>query len=181
MPTFRFVVRGAKTGRTRKPVVRAIDLATARASVEAEGTLIEGWEELPFPPASPELIDQVRRLGVELPAEPTQPECVFEILRWCVVNCRDATIALPVDAYSPPWRATVEPHGFRRSKEGLRLRCWFTEPDDAPEVVTDDQTTGWHLYLIEDIEWAEVGERTFEPRAYKRAEDEAAVIEFSFP
>jgi hypothetical protein len=54
-------------------------------------------------------------------------------------------------------------------------------PDEA-DVVYDFQVAGWHLCLIEDIEWAEATLRTFEHRSYTRATDEVGPsIVFRWP
>lgn len=69
----------------------------------------------------------------------------------------------------------IEPHGFRRSKEGFRVRCYLPPQENEPDVVTADQTEGWHLYLIEDIDWIEATQTGFTPRPYKRNDDEASI------
>ena len=115
---------------------------------EAEDTVVDECVELPYPPAEPSLVQQVVRLGIEVGDAPSKPECVFEILRWCIHHRRVARIVYHTDVQGNPWRPDVEPHGFRRSRDGFRVRCYLPPRDDEPEVVSDYQTTGWHLYLV---------------------------------
>jgi hypothetical protein len=175
MPSFQISGRGAATGRKRKRVVRAIDRSTALAILEAEGTLVDECVELPLPAASREVLDHVASLGVTLPAAPSRPECVFEVLRWCILNRKVASFVYLTDVEGHPWRARVEPHGFRRSKEGYRLRCYVPAQQGESDVVADFQTEGWHLYLVEDIDGIEASQTTFEQRAYTRSDDEVAI------
>jgi hypothetical protein len=155
--------------------MRALDRDTVLASMESEGTLVDECIELPYPTAEPSLVDQVTRLGISVPDHPTKPECVFEVLSWCARNQRVASISYLTDLEGRPWRTSVEPHGFRRSKEGFRLRCYRPAAVNDPDVVSDFQTDGWHLYLIEDIEWAEATPSSFHPRPYSRSHDEVSI------
>lgn len=159
--------------------MRAIDQAAALATMEAEGTLVDECVELPYPLASRELRDHLLGLGVTIAEEPSRPECVFEILRWCILNRRRAHIQHLTDVEGNPWRAQVEPHGFRRSREGFRLRCYLPWQENEPDVVSDFQTAGWHLYLVEDIDWVQATQSAFEARPYRRTDDEAS-LEISF-
>jgi len=155
--------------------VRAIDQAAALALVEAEGTVVDRCVELPHPSASPELRERVANLGIGLSDDSSRPECVFEILRWCLVNRRHAAIQYLADVEGSPWFARVEPHGFERSREGLRLRCYLPAQENEPDVVADFQVSGWHLYLLEDIDSAEAIDSQFESRPYRRADDEEPI------
>ena len=71
--------------------------------------------------------------------------------------------------------ARVEPHGFHRSREGYRLRCYLPAREDELDVVSDFQVAGWHLYLLEGIEAIEAMETPFEPRAYRRTDDDVSM------
>jgi hypothetical protein len=175
MPSFEISGHGKSTGRKRKREVRAIDRSTAIAIVEAEDTLVDDCVELPYPSADRELLDQVATLGITVGDEPSRPECVFEVLRWCILHRRVALIVHLTDIDGNPWRATVEPHGFRRSKEGIRLRCYVAAQTDEPEVVADFKIEGWHLYLVEDIQWAQATSTSFEARPYRRSGDEISI------
>lgn len=175
MPSFQVLGRGKSTGRKRKRIVRAIDRSTALVIMDAEGTLVDECLELPHPFASRELRDHVADLGVTLFDEPSRPECVFEVLRWCIVNRKYASVQYLTDVEGNPWRARIEPHGFRRSKEGFRLRCYLPRQENEPDVVSDYQTEGWHLYLVEDIDWIEATQTGFERRPYTRSDDEVSL------
>jgi len=143
--------------------------------MDAEGTLVDECVELPYPPANRELVEHVASLGVDLPSEPSRPECVFEVLRWCIRRHRLVSIVYLTDVEGHPWSAQVEPHGFGSSKEGIRLRCYLPTQNNEPDVVSDFQTCGWHLYLIEDIEWAQGGLTDFKPRPYTQGDDEVSL------
>ena len=175
MPSFQVSGRGKSTGRKRKRVVRAIDQSTAITVMEAEGTQVDECLELPYPSADRQLVDHVGSLGVILGERPSRPECVFEVLRWCIVNQKYASIQHLTDVEGNPWRARVEPHGFQRSKEGYRVRCYLPSQENEPDTVTADQIEGWHLYLVEDIESIEATPIGFERRPYRRADDEASL------
>jgi hypothetical protein len=175
MASFQILGRGKSSGRQRKRSVRAIDQAAALALMEAEGTLVDHCVELPYPQASPELRDHVASLGIRISEDSSRPECVFEILRWCLVNRRHAAIRYLTDVEGNPWSAHVEPHGFQRSPEGFRLRCYLPAHENEPDVVSDFQVSGWHLYLLEDIDSVEATESKFEPRPYRRTDDEASM------
>lgn len=143
--------------------------------MDAEGTLVEDCVELLEPAADRTLVAQVEGLGITLLGAPSRPECVFEILRWCIVNRRVASIVYLTDIEGNPWRARIEPHGFRRSGEGFRLRCYLPPQDQEPDVVSDYQTARWHLYLVEDIESVEPTQASFEARPYTRSDDEVSI------
>ena len=179
MPSFQISGRGQSTGRNRKRTVRAIDRPAALNMMKAEGTLVDECVELPYPLASRELRDHLSGLGVSLAEEASLPECVFEVLRWCIVNRRRVHIQHLTDVEGKPWRAQVEPHGFQRSREGFRLRCYLPGQDNEPDVISDFQIAGWHLYLIEDIDWVQATESLFEPRPYRRTDEEVS-LEISF-
>ncbi len=150
--------------------------------MDAEGSVVDECVELPYPPASPELGEHLRALGVTVADDSSLPECVFEVLRWCIVHRRAARIRYLTDVQGNPWIAVVEPHGFRKSREGFRLRCYLPPPDDEPDVVSDFQIAGWHLYLIEDIEQIEATSQTFEDRLYRRVDDDVSItIAFTAP
>lgn len=155
--------------------MRAIDQAAALALMEAEGTLVDTCVELPYPQASLELRDHVASLGVRMSEDSSRPECVFEILHWCLVNRRYAAIRYLTDVEGNPWCARVEPHGFQRSREGFRLRCYLPAQENEPDVVSDFQVSGWHLYLLEDIDSVEATESKFESRPYRRTDDEVSM------
>lgn len=162
--------------------MRALDRATVLEMMEAEATDVDECIELPYPSAEQALVDQVARLGLSLPDRPSQPECVLEVLNWCIRNLRIASIKYLTDVEGNPWRTNVEPYAFRRSKEGFRLRCYRPVEQDEPDVVSDFQIDGWHLYLIEDIEWAEATPASFQPRPYTRSRDEVSIdISFRAP
>ncbi len=175
MPTFQVTGRGKATNRKRRRTARALERATVLAMMEAEGTLVDECIELPYPSAEQALVEQVTRLGIFVPDRPSQPECGFEVLNWCVRNQRVASIKYLTDVEGSPWRTSVEPHGFRRSKEGFRLRCYRPAEPNEPDVVSEFQTDGWHLYLIEDIEWAEATPASFQSRPYARSRDEVSI------
>jgi hypothetical protein len=175
MPFFEVIGRGKDSGRQRRREIRALDQATVLATMEAEGTLVDQCIELPYPAASPQLIEVTDRLGLALGEEASKPECVFEILNWCHQHHRVALIEYLTDIEGRPWRTFVEPYGFRRSKEGFRLRCFRPLEENEPEVVSDFQTEGWHLYLVEDIEWAAPAAGSFRPRPYRREPDEVSI------
>ena len=182
MPTFEIAGKGKASGRKRKRTVRTIDRAAALAVMEAEGTLVDECVELPYPPASHELRDRVLSLGVSITDDASHPECVFEVLRWCIVHRRCARIRYLTDVDGNPWSAVVEPHGFQRSREGFRLRCYLPPDEHEPDVVSDFQIAGWHLYLIEDIEQIEATSLAFEQRPYRRTDDEVSItISFAAP
>ena len=104
------------------------------------------------------------------------------MLRWCILHRRCARIRYLTDVEGPPWTAVVEPHGFERSREGLRLRCYLPPSEHEPDVVSDFQISGWHLYLIEDIERIKPASLAFEQRPYRRTDDEVSVgISFTAP
>ena len=175
MPTFQISGRGKISERKRRRSVRVIDRATVLKLMEAEGTLVDECVELPYPPASPALRDYVLGLGVSLAHDASHPECVFEVLRWCIVHRRAARIRYLTDIDGSPWNAVIEPHGFQRSREGFRVRCYLPPTEPEPDVVADFQVSGWHLYLIEDIEQIEVTSVAFEPRPYRRTDDEVSI------
>jgi hypothetical protein len=175
VPTFQILGRGKASGRARKRTLRVIDRATALKMMEDEGTLVDECVELPYPAASPELRNHLLGLGVTTADDASHPECVFEALRWCIVHRRCARIRHLTDVEGNPWIAVVEPHGFRRSREGFRLRCYLPPSEHEPDVVADFQIAGWHLYLIEDIEQIEVTSAAFEQRPYRRTDDEVSI------
>lgn len=175
MPWFQISGRGVLTGRKRRREVRVLDRATALAMMAAEDTLVEECVELPDPQADAKLVAHAEGLGVSFEYQPSRPECIFEILRWCVIHHRVVSITYHTDLDGIPWQPGVEPHGFQRSKEGFRLRCYLPSGDSEPEVVFESQVAGWHLYLIEDIEWAEATEEIFKPRPYRHIDDEVAI------
>jgi hypothetical protein len=175
MPTFQIVGRGNTSGRKRGRSVRVVDRANALKLMEAEDTLVDECVELPYPPASPELRDYVLRLGLSLSHDASHPECVFEVLRWYIVHRRCARIRYLTDVDGTPWRPVVEPHGFHRSREGFRLRCYLPPAEHEPLVVSDFQIAGWHLYLIEDIEQIEATDVIFNERPYRRTDDDAPI------
>jgi hypothetical protein len=181
MPIFHIVGRGKASGRARKRTLRMLDRDTALAMMEAEGTAVDECVQLPYPPASRELRNHLRSFGVSTADDASHPECVFEVLRWCIVQCRAARIRYLTDAQGNPWTVVVEPHGFQRSKEGFRLRCYLPPSDNEPDVVCDYQIAGWHLYLIEDIEEVEVTSSAFERRQYGRTDDVSITISFTAP
>jgi hypothetical protein len=159
-----------------------LDRETALTMMDAEGTIVDEWVELPYPPASRELRDQVLGLGVSTADDASLPECIFEVLRWCITHRRCARIRYLADLQGSPWVAVVEPHGFQKSREGFRLRCYLPPADDEPDVVSDFQIAGWHLYLIEDIEHIEVTAQTFDDRPYRRVDNEVSItIAFAAP
>jgi hypothetical protein len=170
--TFQILGRGKTSGRKRKRTLRVIDRSTALKMMEDEGTLVDECVELPYPAASPELRNHLLGLGVTTADDASHPECVFEALRWCIVRRRCARIRHLTDPQGNPWIAVVEPHGFQRSREGYRLRCYLPPADDEPEVVFDSQTAGWHLYLIEDIQEVETTAQTFNDRPYRKTDSE---------
>jgi hypothetical protein len=148
----------------------------------ADGTLVDECVELPYPEAGSDLLDHVAALGICFEERPTRPECVFELLRWCIRNGRVAMIQYLTDVDGNPWRTKIEPHGFNRSKEGFRVRCFRPAEPDEPDVVSDFQTDGWHLYLVEDIEYAEATDQSFARRPYSREQDEISItISFRAP
>ena len=182
MPTFQITGRGNASGRTRKRTVRAIDRDTALLLMEADGMHVNECVELPYPPAAPDLRDHLHSLGVTLADNASLPECVFEVLRWCIVHRRCARIRYLTDVDGNPWIAVVEPHGFQRSREGFRVRCYLPPADAEPDVVSDFQISGWHLYLIEDIERIEASASSFAERPYRRADDDERItISFTMP
>ena len=63
--------------------------------MEAEDTLVDECVELPYPLASPELRNQLLDLGVTITDDAPHPECVFEVLRWCILHRRCARIRYP--------------------------------------------------------------------------------------
>ena len=174
MPSFQIAGRGKSSGRKRKRTVRAIDQIAALALMEAEGTLVDECVELPYPMASPELRDHLLSLGVTMSEDSSRPECVFEVLRWCIMNRCVAVVQHLTDVEGNPWCAHVEPHGFQRSREGFRLRCYLPEQENEPDIVSEFETAGWHLYLVEDIDWVEATQSTFERRPYSRTDDEVS-------
>jgi hypothetical protein len=143
--------------------------------MKTEGTVVDDCVELPYPSASRELVDHAASLGLKLPDDPSRPGSVFEVLRWCIQHHRVASIVYLTDVEGNPWHARVEPHAFHRSKEGIRLRCYLPAQEDEPDVVSDFQTNGWHLYLIEDMESAQAGSAAFKPRPYARSDDEVSI------
>ena len=176
MPSFQVIGHGRASGRKRKRDVRALDRATVLEIMEAEGTVVDECIELPYPAAEKALAGHLAHLGVAMPAEPSRPACVFEILNWCIRNRRVASVQYLTDVEGNPWRTRVEPHGFRKSKEGFRVRCCRPEEPDEPDVVNDFQASGWHFYLIEDIDWAEATPASFQPRPYTRNQDEVSIV-----
>lgn len=175
MPTFQIVGKGKTSNRTRKRTVRAIDRDTALALMDAAGTTVSECVELPYPTASRELRDHLVNLGVRVADDASLPECVFEVLRWCITQRRCARITYLANGDGTPWSAVVEPHGFQRSREGFRLRCYLPPSDDEPDVVFDFQVAGWHLYSIEDINQIEGTSLGFENRPYRRAGEDASI------
>ena len=111
------------SGRKRKRTLQALTL------IEAEGTLVDECAELPYPLASPELRSHLLGLGVITADDASYRECVFEVLRWCIVHRRCARIRYLTHVEGHPWSAVVEPHGFQRSREGFRLRCYLPLTD----------------------------------------------------
>lgn len=172
MASFQISGRGRSSGRRRRRTVRAVDRESALAVMEAEGAIVDECVELPYPLASPEILDHLKGLGVSVSEGASMPECVFEVMRWCIVRHRLVHIQHLEDVEGQPWRAEVEPHGVHRSREGYRLRCFLPPRQGEPDVVADFQVAGWHLYLIEDISWIEAAANTFEPRPCRRLDDE---------
>jgi hypothetical protein len=182
MATFQILGRGKASGKRRKRTLRVIDRAAALTLMEAEGTFVDECVELPYPLASPELCNHLLGLGVTIADDASHPECVFEVLRWCIAHRRCARIRYLTNVEGNPWSTVVEPHGFRRSREGFRLRCYLRPDEHEPDVVLDFQITGWHLYLIEDIEQIEATSSAFEQRPYRRTDDEVSItISFASP
>src|SRR4051794_28971985 len=97
MPTFQIFGRGKTSGRKRKRTVRTVDGAAALALMEAEATLVDECVELPYPLATPGLRDHLLSLGVTVTDDASHPECVFEVLRWCIVHRRCARIRYMTD------------------------------------------------------------------------------------
>jgi hypothetical protein len=143
--------------------------------MDADGTVVTECVELPYPTASRELREHLVGLGVTVGDDASHPECVFEVLRWCIVHRRCARIGYFTDVDGQPWNPIVEPHGFQRSREGYRVRCYLAPYDDEPLVVAEFQLAGWHLYLIEDIEQIEATATTFDDRPYRRAAAEVSI------
>ena len=56
-----------------------------------------------------------------------------------------------------------------------RLHCYLPAQPDEPDVVSDFQIDGWHLYLVENIESAQVTLTKFDPRPYVRNDDEISI------
>jgi hypothetical protein len=175
MATFRILGRGKTSGRKRTRTLRVIDRSTALKSMEAEGTVVDECVELPYASASHELRKHLLGFGVTTADDASHPECVFEALRWCIVHSRCARIRYLTDVEGNPWSAVVEPHGFQRSREGFRLRCYLPSDEHRPGVVFDYQVEGWHLYLIEEIEQIEITQSPFTRREYRRADDDVSI------
>jgi hypothetical protein len=169
MPMFRIVGRGRKTGRERTPVYQAIDEPTAVLMAEEDETVVESVTRLPDPPVTQELVDEATRLGIDLPEGIGRPMAVAAILAKLAANQLRAEIVHRGEA------AVVEPYAFRKSKQGVRLCCWVDSTHDPFQVVTSDQTEGWHLYLLDDIVAVKGSSQRFQVRPYVGGQDDIVI------
>lgn len=69
------------------------------------------------------------------------------------------------------WSRTV----FGGHEKAIRVRCYLPARDDEPECRMDFQMSGWHLYLLEDIDTIEAAAAPFEPRAYRRTDEDVSI------
>jgi hypothetical protein len=129
--------------------------------------LVEQAIKLPSPPATPELISHAESLGIKLSTNTGKIEAVLAILSVLIERHHIAQIEYSPSLYIKPYIATIEPYAFQKSKEGIRLRCWATEPDP---YTLDYQTEGWRLYLVNDIESVRDTGKSFIPKKYRKSD-----------
>ena len=178
MPKFQIIGKGKMTNRIRKRTYQAFDETTAITMAEAEDTSVEQVIQLPTPPARPEQVDHAKSLGVPLTGNPDRFEIVISILCVLINERRKAHIIYLSDIDGKSWSPIIEPYSFQRSKQGIRLRCWVYEPKPTADVVSDFQTEGWHLYLVDDIESVLDTGESFESREYRHSTENDIVIHF---
>jgi hypothetical protein len=175
MPTYRISGRGKKTNRKRSGVYRAIDRATALAMAEAAETVVSEVVQLPEPPPTPAQLAYARSVGLKIGADATRTDVVVALLQRHARRQRIAEIVYLTTIDGAPWTARVEPYIFQPSREGLRLRCFVLPTAPEPDVIADFQESGWHLYLVEDIEDVRDGGAGFVSRPYRRSADEVSI------
>ena len=130
-------------------------------------------EKKPNPAPTTAQREYARSIGLKVSRDATRSDLFVAVLKRHARRRRLAKIVYLTSIDGKSWSARIEPYAFQRSREGLRVRC-FVHPDDPePDVVADFQTSGWHLYLVDDIEDVSDGGDSFAPRPYSRVEDEA--------
>jgi len=156
MPNFKVIGRGAKTNRKRTRVYRAIDEDTARNFAEQEGTAVESIEELPSPPAAPELVALAESVGLGLSEAPTRMEAVHSLLvhaihRGLVFEITDGGTAYDQDMNEVQWRARIRPLAIQCSPQGWRVKC-EVEPIGTYLIGPGTEAGDIRLFLIEDFD-----------------------------
>lgn len=109
-------------------------------------------------PASPEQIESARRLGANIPDNPTHYHCVQAMLVRAMREKRPLIITMGTayddDMEERPWRARVDVEGFQKSPQGTRVRCQ-AEPVQRYLVGSEQQAAGKRLFLLDDIDAVE--------------------------